>query len=285
MAQPTVKPTSTKEDYDSGRVSSSASSVANFFESDVTIVAQWDKKWKDELRQQQKDKKRHRRRADKKRYRPEEEEEELDKCRHSRRHYKEEEKQLTRKKHDPPIFLRASDDESLAGDHSGSDSEEGIKQQRRKNRRRTMRSNAFSDEDDYIKSTIKDDSEVPRVPPNPLNAAYHEQSYRLSQRQRRSGCTGDREQSMISGQAVEEKEEIWDHDKFRERSLSPERPAPSDTWDSRKGNWKARAGGVYIPPERDPDDADRSTNAGTIYNMENRGGESDFHRGRYWTNA
>ena len=47
---------------------------------------------------------------------------------------------------------------------------------------------------------------------------------------------------MSSGQAVEEKEEIWDHDKFRERSLSPERPAPSDTWDSRKGNWKARAG-------------------------------------------
>ncbi|CDI84398.1 hypothetical protein, conserved [Eimeria praecox] len=41
----------------------------------------------------------------------------------------------------------------------------------------------------------------------------------------------------------------WTHDRFALRSPSPQRQRPQgEMWDTRLGQWKSRAGGIYIPP-------------------------------------
>eukprot|EP01054_Gregarina_sp_Poly1_P003064 Gregarina_sp_Poly_1__3063@NODE_1860_length_3187_cov_79_407372_g1205_i0_p2_GENE_NODE_1860_length_3187_cov_79_407372_g1205_i0NODE_1860_length_3187_cov_79_407372_g1205_i0_p2_ORF_typecomplete_len235_score42_43_NODE_1860_length_3187_cov_79_407372_g1205_i015862290 len=77
----------------------------------------------------------------------------------------------------------------------------------------------------------------PADPRNPLFAAYERpQGRRGVQRRprRRDSDAGD----------------CWTHDRFRNRSLSPDRPDPQEVplYDTRAGSWRARAGGVYLPP-------------------------------------
>eukprot|EP01053_Blabericola_migrator_P001273 Blabericola_migrator_1__1272@NODE_132_length_13257_cov_135_196133_g116_i0_p6_GENE_NODE_132_length_13257_cov_135_196133_g116_i0NODE_132_length_13257_cov_135_196133_g116_i0_p6_ORF_typecomplete_len217_score36_76_NODE_132_length_13257_cov_135_196133_g116_i09171567 len=87
----------------------------------------------------------------------------------------------------------------------------------------------------------KEDDDVPPDPKNPLFAAYERPRYTERPRGRQRRHSRD--------------EDFWTHDRFRERSLSPERPS-QDTplYDTRVGSWRARAGGVYLPPEPASDD-------------------------------
>ncbi|CEM11213.1 unnamed protein product [Vitrella brassicaformis CCMP3155] len=84
-------------------------------------------------------------------------------------------------------------------------------------------------------------SPLPRDPVNPLDAAYDRKAYRRLKRERKR--RGSR--SPSGGR----RDPYWEHDRYVERSESPERErTEGPMWDTRKGSWVSKAGGVYIPP-------------------------------------
>eukprot|EP01056_Protomagalhaensia_sp_Gyna25_P004088 Protomagalhaensia_sp_Gyna_25__4087@NODE_36_length_6784_cov_145_152706_g25_i0_p4_GENE_NODE_36_length_6784_cov_145_152706_g25_i0NODE_36_length_6784_cov_145_152706_g25_i0_p4_ORF_typecomplete_len251_score39_74Cas_Csy4/PF09618_10/1_5e03Cas_Csy4/PF09618_10/0_079_NODE_36_length_6784_cov_145_152706_g25_i022723024 len=105
-----------------------------------------------------------------------------------------------------------------------------------------------------------DEDDVPPDPRNPLLAAYERPPRGRESRRRLPR---------------DHWEDTWDHDRFRERSLSPERPCISDegpVHDTRAGSWRARAGGVYLPP---PDEEEEEE-------AEASGSEVKREKRRYW---
>lgn len=87
---------------------------------------------------------------------------------------------------------------------------------------------------------------VPNDPMNPLNAAYDMRAYELLRKLRLD------EEHQISQIALDEPD--WDHLGYLRRSPSPCRLRTKGTmWPTRKGAWRSRAGGVYLPPELNPE--------------------------------
>ncbi|CAE7541247.1 unnamed protein product [Symbiodinium natans] len=83
---------------------------------------------------------------------------------------------------------------------------------------------------------------VPHDPLNPLNAAYDMRAYEMLRKLRLD------EEHQMSQVAADEPE--WDHLGYLRRSPSPCRLRTNGTmWPTRKGAWRSRAGGVYLPPE------------------------------------
>ncbi|CAJ1386373.1 unnamed protein product [Effrenium voratum] len=83
---------------------------------------------------------------------------------------------------------------------------------------------------------------MPNDPMNPLNAAYDMRAYELLRKLRLD------EEHQISQIALDEPE--WDHLGYLRRSPSPCRLRTKGAmWPTRKGAWRSRAGGVYLPPE------------------------------------
>jgi hypothetical protein len=92
-------------------------------------------------------------------------------------------------------------------------------------------------------------SQMPQDPVNPLDAAYDLKAYEIFARfRRRVGRT-------LSKVAQDEPE--WDHLGYLRRSPSPCRLRTNGPmYPTRKGAWRSRAGGVYLPPE-EPNPEDR----------------------------
>jgi len=83
---------------------------------------------------------------------------------------------------------------------------------------------------------------APHDPLNPLNAAYDMRAYEMLRKLRLD------EEHQMSQVAADEPE--WDHLGYLRRSPSPCRLRTNGTmWPTRKGAWRSRAGGVYLPPE------------------------------------
>eukprot|EP00434_Breviolum_minutum_P028773 symbB.v1.2.025451.t3/scaffold2469.1/size78468/7 len=83
---------------------------------------------------------------------------------------------------------------------------------------------------------------VPNDPLNPLNAAYDMKAYALLRKLRLD------EEHQISQIALDEPD--WDHLGYLRRSPSPCRLRTKGAmWPTRKGAWRSRAGGVFLPPE------------------------------------
>ncbi|PFH37349.1 hypothetical protein BESB_038070 [Besnoitia besnoiti] len=82
----------------------------------------------------------------------------------------------------------------------------------------------------------------PRAPRNPLFAAYDRESYR-ELRRRQESCSSRRVAEGTRGEL-----DLWCHDRFHARSPSPKRLRPPSVWDTRRGQWRSLAGGVYVPP-------------------------------------
>nr|CEL67716.1 TPA: hypothetical protein BN1204_035080 [Neospora caninum Liverpool] len=114
------------------------------------------------------------------------------------------------------------------------------------------RSSDGSDAGERAKRVRRDCERSPNLPPraprNPLFAAYDRASYQELKRRRReaSGASSSRRQADNDVDR-----EQWRHDRFHERSPSPERVRPPTVWDTRKGQWRSRAGGVYVPPPKE----------------------------------
>ncbi|RQX75441.1 hypothetical protein TGCAST_272190 [Toxoplasma gondii CAST] len=86
----------------------------------------------------------------------------------------------------------------------------------------------------------------PPAPRNPLFAAYDRESYQKLKRRRREASDTRRGRRHHAGK--EAHREQWRHDRFHERSPSPQRVRPPTVWNTRKGQWRSLAGGVYVPP-------------------------------------
>lgn len=104
---------------------------------------------------------------------------------------------------------------------------------------------------------------APRDPVNPLDQAYNLKAYKeLLLQKQRDPSTSSTSSSSCSSSAKKKKKkkknkkskEKWDHEPFLERSLSPCRERTDGAmWNTRKGAWRSRAGGVYLPPPpKDP---------------------------------
>eukprot|EP00914_Ancora_sagittata_P002762 GHVO01005895.1.p1 GENE.GHVO01005895.1~~GHVO01005895.1.p1 ORF type:complete len:281 (+),score=33.79 GHVO01005895.1:31-843(+) len=117
------------------------------------------------------------------------------------------------------------------GRHS-SDSEDARKSKRTSRRRSKESRNGYESG-----SSDEGALDVPRDPTNPLDAAYDRKAYRERKLHKRSRKGHSRDSRK------------WDHDLFERRSVSPNRDRNvGDMWDTRTGEWKSRAGGVYLPP-------------------------------------
>lgn len=109
-------------------------------------------------------------------------------------------------------------------------------------------------------------STIPKDPHNPLHEAHAVQSYYSKHRRRmisakqhprRRSRNSNRDRRCPSDSSVEEdiscltkrrKIERWEHDVFENRSESPIRERTEGAmWDTRRGSWRSRAGGVYLP--------------------------------------
>ncbi|KEP66930.1 UNVERIFIED_CONTAM: hypothetical protein HHA_272190 [Hammondia hammondi] len=96
------------------------------------------------------------------------------------------------------------------------------------------------------KRTERSPSLPPPAPRNPLFAAYDREGYQeLKRRRREASDTGSSRRHHAGREADREQ---WRHDRFHERSPSPHRVRPPTVWDTRKGQWRSLAGGVYVPP-------------------------------------
>ncbi len=79
---------------------------------------------------------------------------------------------------------------------------------------------------------------MPKERTNPLFQAYDRSEYDRGAHRRHR-----RRRSFDEGG-------YWDHDKFLDRSPSPRRDRTAGPMaNTRKGAWKSRAGGVFLPPD------------------------------------
>eukprot|EP00923_Selenidium_pygospionis_P044754 GHVN01077307.1.p1 GENE.GHVN01077307.1~~GHVN01077307.1.p1 ORF type:complete len:518 (+),score=109.06 GHVN01077307.1:58-1611(+) len=109
-------------------------------------------------------------------------------------------------------------------------------------RRDASRSVSHSRSDDSLNSSVSSrvhrGVNAPRDPVNPLDAAYDTYAYRMMKKKR-----------WASPPSKGEREPEWRHDRYLNRSESPNRErTEGPMWDTRKDAWISRAGGAYIPP-------------------------------------
>eukprot|EP01071_Lankesteria_metandrocarpae_P005264 Lankesteria_metandrocarpae@DN3933_c0_g1_i1.p1 len=123
-----------------------------------------------------------------------------------------------------------------------------------------------------------EDHAAPKDPSNPLQAAYDVQAYIAerkgeSRRKRSRHARGnrndekdddehkDRQHPRNDRRYSEERDAGWTHDRYLNRSPSPNRDRTDGSmWDTRLGSWRARAGGVFLPPKEVVDEIEERSN-------------------------